>query len=114
MSTTRGRSSASRRERERSAMETPSTTAVPASPGASPARSYSLKLRGDETGDSIMIFEQTVPAGTRSRFHLHRDSDEVAYVLSGEITFKIGDRLTVGGGGTCAFMPGGVPHAWRS
>jgi len=32
--------------------------------------------------------------------HLHHDSDEIAYVLSGEITFKIGDAVTVGGPGT--------------
>jgi cupin domain len=38
----------------------------------------------------------------------------VAYVLSGEISFKIGDEVTVGGPGTCAFMPRGVPHAWKN
>jgi len=38
----------------------------------------------------------------------------VAYVLSGEITFKIGDEVTVGGPGTCAFLPRGVPHAWKN
>src|SRR2546430_17740876 len=61
-----------------------------------------------------MLFEGTVPAGTMSTFHLHRDSDEVAYVLIGEITFKIGEEVTVGGPGTCAFMPRGVPHAWKN
>src|SRR5712675_3264857 len=80
----------------------------------SPGRSFSLKLRGGETGDSIMMFEETVPAGTKSTFHLHHDSDEIAYVLSGEVTFKIGDQVTVGGPGTCAFMPRDVPHAWKS
>jgi quercetin dioxygenase-like cupin family protein len=79
-----------------------------------PARSIVLKLLGGETGDSIMLFEETVPPETKSTFHLHRDSDEVAYVLSGEVTFKIGDEITVGGPGTCAFMPRGVPHAWKS
>jgi len=42
-----------------------------------------------------MLFEETAPAGTETTFHLHRDSDEVAWVLSGEITFKIGDEITV-------------------
>src|ERR1700704_8776 len=79
----------------------------------SPGRSFSLKLRGGETGDSIMMFEET-PAGTKSTFHLHHDSDEVAYVLSGEVTFKIGDAVTVGGAGAYAFMPRGVPHAWKN
>ena len=79
-----------------------------------PGRSAALKLLGGETGDSIMLFEETAPAGTETTFHLHRDSDEVAYVLSGEITFKIGDEVTVGGPGNCAFLPRGVPHAWKN
>jgi quercetin dioxygenase-like cupin family protein len=58
-----------------------------------------------------MMFEETAPAGTKTNFHLHHDSDEVAYVLAGEVTFKIGDRVSVGGPGTCAFMPRGVAHA---
>jgi quercetin dioxygenase-like cupin family protein len=79
-----------------------------------PGRSIVLKLRGADTGNSIMMFEETVPVGTKSTFHLHRDSDEVAYVLSGEVTFLIGGEVAVGGPGTCAFMPRGVPHAWKS
>ena len=62
----------------------------------SPGRSAALKLLGGATGGSVMLFEETVPAGTMSTFHLHHDSDEVAYVLSGEVTFKIGDEVTVG------------------
>jgi quercetin dioxygenase-like cupin family protein len=61
-----------------------------------------------------MMFEATAPVGAKSTLHLHHDSDEVAYVLSGEITFLIGDDVTVGGPGTSAFMPRGVRHAWKS
>jgi quercetin dioxygenase-like cupin family protein len=78
-----------------------------------PGRSAALKLMGRDTGDSIVLFEETAPAGTDTTFHLHRDSDEAAYVLSGEITFKIGGEVTVGGPGTCTFLPRGVPHAWK-
>ena len=77
-------------------------------------RFFSLKLLGHETDQSIMMFEETLPAGTASLFHLHRDSDEVAWVLAGEFTFKIGDEVTTGGPGTCAFMPRNVPHAWKN
>src|ERR1700738_1465171 len=96
------------------AMDAPDIVVPPGQDPVSPVRSFSLKLRGGETGDSIMMFEETIPAGTKSTFHLHRHSDEVAYVLSGEVTFKIGDEVAVGGPGTCAFMPRGVPHAWKS
>src|SRR5207247_8993921 len=78
-----------------------------------PGRCAALPLLGHETNESIMLFEETVPVGTKSLFHLHRDSDEVAWVLAGEITFKIGDDIAVGGPGTCAFFPRNVPHAWK-
>src|SRR5438270_4777824 len=79
-----------------------------------PGRSYALKLLGGATGDSIMMFEETVPAGTKSTFHLHHDSDEVAYVLSGEVTFLIGGEITVGGPGAYAFMPRGCRMPGRA
>ena len=78
-----------------------------------PARSFALKLRGAETGDGIMMFESAGPPGGKSTLHLHHDSDEVAYILSGEVTFMIGGEISVGGAGDCAFMPRGVPHAWK-
>lgn len=79
-----------------------------------PGRTAALKLLGDETGQSIMMFEETVPAGTMSWHHLHHDSDEVAWVLDGEFSFKIGDEVFAGGPGTCAFFPRSVPHAWKN
>ncbi len=80
---------------------------------ASPGRTVSIGLRGGDTAGSLMMFEQTIPAGTKSTFHLHHDSDEVAYVLGGDVTFLIGDDVTVRGPGSCAFMPRGVRHAWK-
>ena len=35
-------------------------------------------------------------------------------MLAGEFTFKIGDEITIGGPGTCAFFPRNVPHAWKN
>src|SRR5579859_4433946 len=75
----------------------------------------SMKLFGRETGQSVTLFEQSVPAGSKNSWlHLHHDSDEIAWVLEGEFTFKIGDEVTTGGPGTCAFMPRNVPHAWKN
>jgi quercetin dioxygenase-like cupin family protein len=79
-----------------------------------PGRSAALKLVGGETADSIMLFEETAPVGTETTFHLHHDSDEVAWVLAGEVTMKIGDEVTVGKAGSCAFFPRNVPHAWKN
>jgi quercetin dioxygenase-like cupin family protein len=98
---------------EKLAMDTRNIVVAAGQNPVPPGRSISLKLRGVETDGSIMIFQETVPAGKKSYFHLHHDSDEVAYVVSGEVTFMIGDEVTVGGPGSCTFMPRGVPHCWK-
>jgi quercetin dioxygenase-like cupin family protein len=82
--------------------------------GTATGRTNSIRLRGEATGGSVMMFEQTIPAGTASTFHLHHDSDEVAYILSGEVTFRIGDEVSTHHPGGCAFVGRGVPHAWKS
>jgi mannose-6-phosphate isomerase-like protein (cupin superfamily) len=79
-----------------------------------PGRSFSLKLRTEQTAGSVIVFEEVAPPGTTTSFHLHHDSDEVMCILTGEFTFKIGDRVAAGGPGTCAFMPRGIAHAWKN
>src|SRR4030095_13576413 len=75
----------------------------------------SMKLFGRETGQSVTLFEQTVPAGSKNSWlQRPRDSAESAGVLEAEFTYKIGKEVTTGGPGTCAFMPRNVPHAWKN
>jgi mannose-6-phosphate isomerase-like protein (cupin superfamily) len=76
-------------------------------------RTVAVKLQNEQTGQSVMAFEEISPAGTATPLHLHHDSDEVMYILSGQFSFKIGDQVSSGGPGTCVFMPRGVPHAWK-
>jgi hypothetical protein len=61
---------------------------------SAPGRFADLKLLREQTGDSIMLFEESLPEG--------------------EMTFKIGDEVRVGGPGTCAFLVRNVPHAWKN
>ena len=100
-------------------MTTSKGVVVPAGGGQhleeSSGQVMSMKLFGRETGESVTLFEQAVPAGSKNSWlHLHRDSDEIAWVLEGEFTFKIGEEVTTGGPGTCAFLPRNVPHAWKN
>ena len=78
-----------------------------------PGRSAALKITSD-MAQSVMMFEEVAPTDTVTDLHIHHDSDEIAYVLSVEVTFEIGDQITVGGRGSCAFMPRGLPTAWTS
>src|SRR5260370_4254363 len=76
-----------------------------------PGRTAALKLKNEQTGQSVMAFEEVTPAGTATPLHIHRDSDEVMYVLAGQYSFVVGDKLSSGGPGACVFMPRGtLPH----
>jgi quercetin dioxygenase-like cupin family protein len=80
-----------------------------------PGRSATLMLQSEATAESVMMFEEAVPAGTLGGpYHLHHDSDEVIYVLAGEVTCKIGDEVSVCRPGACAFIPRGTAHAWKN
>ena len=79
-----------------------------------PGRTATLKLQTNQTGESVMVFEEVAPAGTETPLHLHHHSDEVMCVLSGQFTFQLGEGVTNGGAGACIFMPRGIPHAWKN
>jgi len=71
-------------------------------------------LQNEQTGQNVMAFEEVTPAGTATPLHLHHGSDEVMYVLDGHYSFKVGDKLSSGGPGTCVFMARDVAHAWKN
>ena len=69
-----------------------------------------IHLRSEQSDDVISAIELAVPAGWDGpRLH-HHDFDEAFYVLEGELTFQVEDRLVTAGPGELAFAPRGVPH----
>jgi mannose-6-phosphate isomerase-like protein (cupin superfamily) len=80
------------------------------------AASGTLKASSEETGGAVTVFESTRPAGDTGgpQAHLHRDADEMFYVLEGEYRFQLGDRVVDAPRGTFVFIPRGTPHAFRN
>ena len=71
-----------------------------------------VRASADTTGGAFSLFEEATPVLDTSR-HVHRETDELYYVVEGEHVFVCGDQeLTVGPGGT-VFLPHGVPHSHR-
>jgi mannose-6-phosphate isomerase-like protein (cupin superfamily) len=71
-----------------------------------------VRASADTTGGAFTLFEEETPVLDTSR-HVHRETDELYYVIEGQHVFVCGDReFTVGPGGT-VFLPHGVPHSHR-
>jgi quercetin dioxygenase-like cupin family protein len=77
-------------------------------------RPTTFKLLSEQTGDSIAVFEEEVPVGSGTPVHIHPQSDEVIYILAGDFTVKLGEKLAKGRAGSCVFIPRGTAHAWRN
>ena len=70
------------------------------------------KASAEETGGSLLVFEDHLSQGKATPLHIHPNEDEALYVLEGELLVHIdGDDHRVGPRGF-AFAPRGVPHAF--
>jgi quercetin dioxygenase-like cupin family protein len=71
-------------------------------------------LRSEESGGVVSMVETASPVGFAGPpLHIH-DFDEAFYVLEGELTFQLEDRLFTAGPGELAFAPRNVPHTYAN
>lgn len=73
-----------------------------------------FKLRGEQSGGSLIAFETAVAPGQGPPQHTHAHEDESLYVLEGEVRFRVGDELRTGGPGSFVFVPRGTPHTFQN
>lgn len=72
---------------------------------------FVLRVSGEMTGGAYSIIEEIAPLDTP--LHVHKNEDELWYVLEGEHVIQVGDDEFRVGPGDIAFGPRGVPHAQR-
>jgi quercetin dioxygenase-like cupin family protein len=67
-------------------------------------------LRSEQSSDAVGIIELTIPAGWDGPPLHHHDFDEAFYVLEGQVTFQLADKLKTAEAGELIFAPGGSHH----
>jgi quercetin dioxygenase-like cupin family protein len=71
-------------------------------------------LRSEESGGAVSVIESVASRGFAGPpLHLH-DFDEAFYVIEGELTFQLEDRVFAAGPGELAFAPRNVPHTFAN
>jgi quercetin dioxygenase-like cupin family protein len=65
-------------------------------------------LRGAEGSGHL------VQVSTRIRPHIHRSHEEIAYILEGKGTFRVGGELHAVGAGSLMVVPRGVVHSYEA
>jgi mannose-6-phosphate isomerase-like protein (cupin superfamily) len=72
-----------------------------------------ILLDAAATGGRLGVVRATLPSSAASPVHVHEREDEVHIVLSGAGIFWAGDKRYEVGAGGLAYLPRGVPHAYR-
>lgn len=73
----------------------------------------SVKVSAGESATQMNVVEFTAPRGFGPPLHVHRDEDEIMYVIDGEIRLDLGDESQVVSRGTVASLPHGIPHVFQ-
>jgi quercetin dioxygenase-like cupin family protein len=73
-----------------------------------------ILLDGAATGQKYTIMEATLPPDAGPPPHVHHREDETISVLSGEITFFLGDTTKLLKTGDFIFAPRGIPHHFKN
>lgn len=72
----------------------------------------SIKATAQETEGRFSQLVATDPRGTAAPLHTHDEATETFHIISGEVTFFLGDERLELGPGDFAFVPPGVRHTY--
>jgi len=82
---------------------------------SSAAGPWQVLAGGDRTAGSVMFGEARLPAPSSGPgLHVHTREDEAVFVISGVMTFLVGDRRFPAGEGELVWLPREVPHTFAN
>ena len=70
-----------------------------------------VRASAETTGGAFTMIEEAAPVDTP--LHVHKNEDELWYILEGEHVIQVGDDEFHVGPGETVFAPRGVPHSQR-
>jgi quercetin dioxygenase-like cupin family protein len=71
-----------------------------------------VRVPAEATGGAFTLLEE-IPQLVDTPLHVHRDEDELFYVLEGEHVYQVGAEEHRVGPGGLVFAPRGLPHSQR-
>jgi quercetin dioxygenase-like cupin family protein len=75
---------------------------------------YTLLLSGEQTRNRFALIHSTVSPGFGPPPHIHTREDETFYVLSGEVTYYLGETPHLLRAGSVLHIPRDVPHHFKN
>ncbi len=76
-----------------------------------PGVEATFKVQGDQTSGAFSIAEIVLLPGSFTPPHVHQKTDEVSYILEGELGVMVAEEEFQAAAGSFVVRPKGVPHA---
>ena len=77
-----------------------------------PLHGLSQLAHGNELPANISLFDvDFAPTAPGAPPHTHEHEDEIYYILEGEVTFMLGDKVETAVAGSTVILPRGIVHA---
>ena len=73
---------------------------------------WSPLVTSEQTHGAYSIVEQLMPGRSGPPPHTHEQSDEVFYILEGQVHLQLGDAVSTAGAGQLVRVPRGVAHGF--
>ncbi|BAT55887.1 cupin 2 barrel domain-containing protein [Nostoc sp. NIES-3756] len=74
-----------------------------------------FKAVGADTHGHLGLFENIIqPGGTAPVLHIHRQMEELFYVVEGEVEIQVGTQKVQGQPGAFVLVPRGTPHTFAN
>lgn len=83
---------------------------VPADSGRVNALRMLAKVTEVQSRGALFIYERTLQPGAAVPRHVHASDDECSYILSGAVSFMVGDESFVASTGAYVVKPRGIAH----
>lgn len=72
-----------------------------------------LLLGGRDTGGRVALISSVERKGSEPPLHRHRNEDEIVYVLTGELAFRVNGEWHWVRSGDCLLLPKSIEHGYR-
>ncbi len=71
-----------------------------------------IRVSEEESSDGISVLEHRAYQNDSPPLHIHKNEDEIFYVLEGEFRFVIGEKEHLLKKGNVLLAPKGIPHTY--
>ena len=72
-----------------------------------------VKIGAGDSASGMNAVEFTAPRGFGPPLHVHREEDELMYVIEGTVRLQFGDETVVAETGAVVSLPCGIPHTFQ-